>query len=404
MKLLLLTDMPPCRNYTAGLVLDRLCRFLPEGSLACYAVVRPEHRARLSPGLEAIPVAYRERPNERAVRLFPARFGGLSALAVESYNAALVVPRIAAEAASFGKRHGVTAVWAVLEGQTLIRLALPVARALGVPLFTQVFDPPSWWLRDHGVDRVSTARILREYARALRGSAAVAAVSRAMAERYAAEFDVRAVPVLPGLDARLATAPAEAPHAGNRLVIGVAGQVYTRVEWGALLRALDAASWRVAGREVTIRLTGRYADLRADGPMRVEYLGWAPTQEEAIRLMSEADVLYCPCWFDPLFETEARLCFPSKLPGYLAAGRPVLFHGPEYAAAVPFLAEHDAALRCHSLETATLVSALEELGRGGDLYARLARNGHAAFHSELTEEAMRARFLEFLGIVAAGEA
>ncbi len=404
MKLLLLTDMPPCAEYTAGVVLDRLCRFLPEGSVACFAAVRPEHRARISPDLAAIPVAYRERPGERAVRLLPARLGALSAMAVEAYNAAAVVPGIAAEAAAFGRKHGVTAVWALLEGQTLIRLARPVARKLGVPLFTQVFDPPTWWLREHGVDRVSASLILREYARALRASVAVAAVSRAMAERYAAEFGVRAVPVLPGLDARLAAAPAEAPRAAGRLVIGVGGQLYTRAEWDALLAALDASGWRIGGREVTIRLTGRHADVRAGGPARIEYLGWAPTQAEAIRLMSEADILYCPCWFDPAFETEARLCFPSKLPAYLAAGRPVLFHGPEYASAVPFLRERGAALCCHSLDPGAVAGAIETLAGGGDLYARLARNGHAAFLAELTEDSMRARFLEFLGIGAAGGA
>src|SRR6266446_1772314 len=66
MKILLLTDIPPCKNFTAGLVLDQLVRFLPPGSVACFAVVNPEVNARLSVDLNWIPVEYVKKPREKA--------------------------------------------------------------------------------------------------------------------------------------------------------------------------------------------------------------------------------------------------------------------------------------------------------------------------------------------------
>ena len=279
----------------------------------------------------------------------------------------------------------------------MIRLALPVSRALGIPLLAQVCDPPHWWLRHHRVDGISTGRILREFDRVLRNSAACASCSWEMAEQYSQTYGTRAIPVMPSLDARLALPPAPQIHGHQDLVLGLAGQVYAVNEWNALIAALDRIDWRIYGRNVKLRLLGRYTELRATKKMHVEFLGWR-SQEETIRLLSEIDILYCPYWFDPAFETEARLCFPSKLTTYLAAGRPVLFHGPRYSAPGHFLEKNDAGFCCYSLETLEIVSALERLASDADLYKRLAHNGKVAFEKHLTLSSMRKNFADFLQI------
>jgi glycosyltransferase involved in cell wall biosynthesis len=396
-KILLLTDIPPCKNLTAGLVLDQLCRFLPHGSVACYAVVSPGLDATLSPDLDWIPVEYCKKPVEIGGRILPGRLGIISSLIYDSYGAFTTASRITKDVVAFGRKNGVDALWCVLQGKTMIRLARPVAKGLGVPLYTQVWDPPFWWLRDTRTDNVTKRLVLQEFDRVLRDSSGCAAASWAMAEQYHADYGTRAVPVIPSLDASMAMPPATRLHDNDELVIGLAGQIYSVDEWEALIAALDSVSWTICDRKVRIRLMGREAHLHADCSMRVEFLGWG-SQAETIRLLSEADILYCPYWFDPDFENEARLSFPSKLTTYLAAGRPVLFHGPAYASPAGFLRDNNSGMCCHSLEKNVIIDAIKRMITESGEYGILAQNGSTAFLQHLTLESMQQSFEKFLGL------
>ena len=396
-KILLLTDIPPCKNLTAGLVLDQLCRFLPKESVVCFSVVNPSIEAKISSDLDWIPIEYCKKPMENSGQMFPRPLGQISSLSINAYHSLVTINALTKKIVEFGRKHRVDAVWCVLQGQTMIRLALPVAEGLGVSLFTQVWDPPYWWLRENKVDALSSKLVLKEFSRVLRGSAACAAASWAMAEQYRAEFKTRALPVIPSLDANLALRPATEIHEGNELIIGLAGQIYSVQEWHSLIAALDSVNWEIAGRKVKIRLLGRYANLYANGKMHIEFLGWT-SQVDTIKLMSEADILYCPYWFDPVFESEARLSFPSKLTTYLAAGRPVLFHGPAYASPGRFLQDNKAGICCNSLEKNDIIKALQLLASDQNLYSTLTRNGSSAFDKHLTLVSMKAQFYEFLDI------
>jgi glycosyltransferase involved in cell wall biosynthesis len=129
--------------------------------------------------------------------------------------------------------------------------------------------------------------------------------------------------------------------------------------------------------------------------MVVEFLGWH-SQEETIQLLSEADVLYCPYWFDSAFEEESRLSFPSKLTTYLAAGRPVLFHGPAYASPAVFLKERGAGECCFSLDTDSIIASLTKLANDEAFYKETTFNGTNAFMECLTMLVLQKNFLEFL--------
>jgi len=396
-KYLLLTDIPPCKNLTAGLVLDQLCRFLPEDSIACFSVVNPLLKASLSPDLDWIPIEYAIKPKENAGRILPNRWGGFTSLFFETYNSLLSINSIADKAISFGKKYGAEAVWCVLEGQTLIRLARRVANGLNVPLLTQVWDPPYWWLRENRVDRLTRKLVLNEFSKTLQESTCCAAASWAMAEQYSKDYGIKTVPVIPSLGASIAKSPAPGMHDGKELIIGIAGQLYSDQEWDALVAALDSVDWRIVDRDVKIRLLGRNAYLNANGKMRIEFLGWC-SQVDTIQLMSEADILYCPYWFDPEFEVEARLSFPSKLTTYLAAGRPVLFHGPSYASPGIFLQNNNAGIFCNTLDKDDIIACITRLINSDDLYSMLARNGSATFSKYLTLESMKENFFRFLEI------
>jgi glycosyltransferase involved in cell wall biosynthesis len=397
LKIVLLSDLPPCKNYTAGLVLDQLCRFLPRGSIACFCVSAPELEAKTSSDLDWIPTEYRNRPLE-AISLFK-RYPlvhGLLNLGLHNYNR-IAVRRLVSQAIKYARNFGADTLWCPLQGETQIRLALPVAQSLRITLLVQIYDHPTWILRGNSTPSFLQAQILKMFSKVVTNCRACATASWPMAKEYNEQFHVKTVSFLPSLHRGLAVDPAEKINSGQELVIGLAGQMYATKEWEALLRALDMVGWRISNRNVRIRLLGRWPRLTSTTPLRLEWLGWH-TQQNTIRLLSETDILYCPYWFDSVFETEARLSFPSKLTTYFAAGRPVLFHGPQYAAPAVFLKDNDAGLICDSNDESKILKALNTLVSDERMYHRLTCNGRAAFDKYLTLENLRTSFAQFLQV------
>ena len=111
-----------------------------------------------------------------------------------------------------------------------------------------------------------------------------------------------------------------------------------------LVWALEYAGWQVAGRRVVIRVLGHQRPPTIP-EHNLDFLGWQP-QERAVELLSTScDVLYCPYPYAASLAEVAKYSFPSKIPTYLAAGRPILFHGPTYASPARYLEATGAGFR-----------------------------------------------------------
>ena len=398
MKYLLLTDIPPCTNLTAGLVLDQLCQFMPPGSISCFTVLNPHLRPDVRPELSWLLIAYAAKPNELGVRRpRDSILGAPLSWAIEAYHRWGEVPKLIRKAEIFARDAGVDAIWAVLQGQTIIRMALPLAERLGVPLFTQVWDPPSWWLRAHDVNRLHARAVLRQFAATMRGSRACATASRAMADTYSQRYGTRCVPVIAGHDVAGSAEPASALSHPGEVTIAMAGQFYAAEEWNQLVHSLELAQWQVAGRKVRIRILGGQAPAYGQRMPQIEFLGWR-SQSEAVQILSQADILYCPYPFAPEMEEVSRLSFPSKLVLYLACGRPILFHGPEWSSPGKYLADRQAGLICNQLSCAAIYNELQRFVIDPALYRQAASNASAAFRKDFTLSRMRQSFCEFLGI------
>jgi hypothetical protein len=273
------------------------------------------------------------------------------------------------------------------------------ARLQHLPSHTMITDPINW----ASLSRARTPATIQEldqgWRRLVAESEHLAANSEPMAEEFR-RLGGDPVVIHAGLEERYRLPPAPDLRLSHRLVLGFCGNRYVDDAWSALLDALDAVDWRVAGREVTIRIFGRHLQLARRRPLRIEFLGWQ-SERSLVRALRECDATYCPHFFLRELEPEARLMLPSKTAIFLAAGRPVLYHGPPYAALGRFLAEREAALACHSLAAAPIVAALERLATDTVTYAALARAAHDAFPA-LSARRMRSRLPAFLG-VAPGE-
>ena len=394
MKILLLTDVPPCTEFSGSLLTRQLCQFLPSGSLVCYC---PVNRcfSDVNPAPE-LDLEFLRDTKPREI-VFGGKFKALTFLN-ELLSRLIHIPRLVSRIARFGREHEVDRVWCILQGQTMIRLATQVSERLGVPLYTQLWDHPLWWLKENKIDAVNRKQILREFENALRTSAGCGAASEVMAAEFQHDYGVRATPLLASLDASHLDLPAP-PARGQTepLVIGMAGQLYAWAEWSVLIEALSAADWRIGGRDVRIWYLGRDLRAAAEYPEFIEHLGYRD-QAETITLLSKCDVLYCPYFFDPAYEIIARTSFPSKLTSYLAAGKPVLFHGPRDSSPAAFLTKYDAGCNCSSLDPSELMMSLEEILFDEARTAALTANGKRAFRENLSTEHLKKQFCEFLDL------
>ena len=397
MKVLLLTDIPPCKNFTAGLVLDRLVSFLPPDQLAICAVVNPEINPEIPSTLESIPKLILTKPREASLRMFPRQAGDLSAFAYELIQPLRVKHQILPKIIEFAKQQQVDAIWVVLQGQTMIRLARQLSIKLNLPLFTQVWDSFGWWLRANKIDRITQGRLLHEFNAVIQHSTACATASWAMSDAYTKQYGMRNLPVIAGLPRELALNSATQLHSGDEFIIGMAGQFYAKDEWNCLIYTLNQVNWMIAGRRVRIRVMGGGFQAYTQSPSNFEYLGWQ-NQEETIRLLSESDLLYMPYWFSEEFKEESSSSFPSKLVTYFAAGRPVFCHAPEYASPSQYIKQNEAGYLCVSLDPPAVLNHLKNVIDDIECYRKVAANGTSCFMRDFTLERMKETFFQFLNI------
>ncbi|WP_143039594.1 MULTISPECIES: glycosyltransferase [Bradyrhizobium] len=377
----------------------QMCRCVAADELAIFCVLNRHLTPDLYPDLAAIPSKTVHKPNEqnpRNPKYFPLDLA--RAFASETIRRRTVIPSLVREAIAYGREQGVTSLWAILQGQTMVRIAGAVAEGLNVPLRAQVWDPLGWWLRAHGVDRFNRRADLAKFDETMRQATTCAAASWAMARQYKEQYGTTSYVIIASLDEALAHKPVPALRNSDEVVIGMAGQFYAEQEWHDLLQALNLAGWQIGGRKIVVRVAG-HAPPRTETAQAasIEFLGWRSQPELIDILSTTCDIMYCPYPFSPQMEEVARLSFPSKIPTYLAAGRPILFHGPDYASPAHYLRERGAGLICRTGEPAAVYNAVLQLVEDTELYAELAVAAQAAFEADFALNSMKKSVRNFLG-------
>ncbi len=398
-RILLLSGEAPGEVGVGAMYLRDLCRYYPRESLCCFAVRRP-HLAVPSPDLDYLPIAYGPRPRECGVKRLGLTFESLSSFPVHQYIKQVRVPALIAQAVRFAEQHSVDMVWAVLNRTTLIYMARKVAAQLGVGLVTTVFDPPEY-LSTHNLrlDRFTRRGILSEFEKALRASARCGVMCEAMKDEYEKKYGVESVILRHGIHPDKWRPSAKEATGKKQFVIGFAGSLYAVSEWEALLSALSKLDWQIDGRDIIVRLMGPGTDFRGTrSKMHIEYLGFLSSVDEVIEMMSQVDIAYLPYWFDESYHSFVRLSFPTKLATYLAAGRPVFFHGPEDSSPAKFFRRFPVGLCCHSLEESDIIECLRRFAIDREFYTMATAAGRAALEQELNLRVFLQQFAKLIGI------
>jgi len=307
------------------------------------------------------------------------------------------VESLVTAAVAFGSQKHVELVWAVLDSPTSIAVSRKVAKRLGVPHIAMVWDDIQHNLQYFGVYRFSQRFLLREWDLTLREARNCAVIGEAMKSEYDRTYGTNAVIVRHGVSEELVKPTAIAPSRERPIRIGFIGSVTAGTAFQCFVRALDSNGWQLNGKEVRLLLAGHRFDLRCQKPANIEYRGWR-SLDESIAMLGECDLNYLPQPFELGQQHLARLSFPTKVTSYLAAGRPVLLHCPEYASLCQFLRKHSFGVWVGSLDEGALVAAMESLLSDRVKYSDCVNAGRIALHQEFSDARFRSSFTEFLNV------
>jgi hypothetical protein len=388
-------------NYTAGIVLDKLCGFLLEAghNVCCFSVVAkgllPEIPA---DKIERMAFKCIEKPRENYGLKFKGKIGKIISLFGNNYEAYLHLPKIIKSVVAFAKANKTEMIWNVVQGQTMIKTVRPLAKKALLPYIIQIWDPPTWWLMENGFDKFTKRSILNEFGAAIKNSECCITASEAMNNEYIKRYAPRcAIPVILGFDSSRVLPNAMNP---NNFVIALSGQIYAKQEFLSLVAALNLLEWKHNGKHIALRLYGRYYNVFNNiifsSSANIILQGWL-SQDELLPELAAANLLYCPYWFDESFREEASLSFPSKLSTYLKVGKPVLFHGPDYSSPGIFLKKYNAGYICTSLDPQVLAELIKTIIIDPNR-DNISDNGFNAFKEYLTLDSMKTNFLKALNI------
>ncbi|MCP4474904.1 MAG: glycosyltransferase family 4 protein [Gammaproteobacteria bacterium] len=402
MKILFLTDIPPCKNYTGGLMIETMMNFLPFEKLALFTVVNPHLHADIDLKWDALPKCFLRKPFEKPpkvayLRRYSHVLASLYTFCFELLHFVQVRYRVLPKLIEFIKEQKIDAVFVVLQSQTITQLAYSVSQKLDLPLFTHTWDALEWWLKSCSVSSLGQKRLLHKYDHIIQRSQSSTTASWYMSEHYLEKYQKHCLTLLDGLPSELAQSPAHYPHESETFIIAIAGQLYAQEEWQVLIEALSQVNWHISGRNIRIRILGGAFQHCSFVPTHFEYLGWHP-RKQLIQHLSTADLLYLPYWFSEEFRYEASSSFPSKLIAYFASGRPVFCHAPDYASPARYIAKHEAGYLCRSLAIEEILKNLELAITDHKSYKKFSHNATNCFLKDFTLKKMREVFHQSLGI------
>ena len=396
-RLLVVSPVAPVPEGVGGVYLRDLCLMYPADRLA-FAILPGIGSGSWPEALAGAPRTMLDIVPERGFNRWGRKLQASTRGIFDRYVDVRYLPKLVNQIAAFAERTKPDVVWVVLAGPTMINIAENLPPRLGVPMVTTVWDPPESALPHYwGIRRQSLARVMRRFAGAIRGSVRCAVSSNAMKDTYENLYGTRCVPMIHALPESEWIEPTGPRPPNEPFVIAYAGSLYARREWDALIATLDSMAWRVAGRETVVRALASSIDVRVTGPARIEFLGWHSTTD-AVKILSGCDVCYVPYWFDDAFRPGVELSFPNKVSLYLAAGRPILYHGPERSTPTRFLERWPVGVPCHSLEPQAIAEALTVAARDTAFHARAAVAIPQVLRAELGRHVFRRGFAEFVGV------
>ena len=388
-NILLLCDIPPCKNYTGGIMNSQLLNFLLEEKqkVKCFCIMdkhlNPIYNQSI---LNNIDFKLLKRPDEVIIGN-PKKY----------YNE---IEHISKKLISYIKKQKITKIWCPLQGEVLTLLLNKAYERTKTPYIVQVWDPIEWWIKEHNFSEERKINTLKEHEKLIKNTECCITTSKAMSKYFSKEFGTKCIEVMPPLKRK----SFELSDKNNdRITIAMSGQVYATKELDSLLTALDEMNWKINGKDVYFEHYGMWNENYVNFEKHSLYknrilLKGFYEQNELLHELSKTDLLYCPYFFsdDEVLKKVSSLSFPSKVITYLALEVPTLFHGPSYSSPYKFLKENKCSLLISSNEPKKIKKELENIFNK-DL-SEILKNSKLTFDKNFAYEVVKKNFFSALKI------
>ncbi len=385
-KLLLVTHGDQNSNGVCELFLRELASHYPPGRLVRYTLVDLPNEERVSTWLGFLSVTRCVEYSARPV---------LSAWKYRKFCRHSAAD-IAKEITCLVRDEQIELIWMILNSGNAISLSECLMRTCPTPIVATVLDDPEYLAANHYFDPWTTRSVLRSFASVLQGARRVAVASDGMAELYGVKYNVHGTALIHGIHPSLWRSATTRMTGRASHVVGFAGSLHCKREWNALVAAIS--HWnRTQSSELKVRFVGRFPRLGARSAPFVETVG-PLSLRDTLNELAATDVGYVPYWFDRRHAWAAKTAFPNKISAYVAAGVPVMYHGPMESSPATFLRCYRIGLCCHSLDIAEIQGTLRALLFDQEVRAVVANEQLRALEEQLGAEAMLRRFAEVLGI------
>lgn len=268
------------------------------------------------------------------------------------------------------------AIVTLMQDSWYYELAARYAKSRKLPLVLFVHDLP------HGFEPVANGLLKRQRERDLeiyRQAAVRLCVSEGMEAWFKADYGLPGEVMHPPRSPRIAAQEAEVCRGlknAGRLTLGYAGGLH--YGYGEQIAAMLPVL-RATGSRLKLSCpppSGKLSTLQEDGKDVLEFLGYAPTPEEAwSRIVSECDAVLLPYLNPPgNHHLQYQTHFPSKLGDMLSLGLPLLVTGPEDASGMHWCRTNgDFSVCVSDPSPAALEAAIASLRDDPALRVRLAR-------------------------------
>ncbi|MFG1887933.1 glycosyl transferase family 1 [Micromonospora sp. NPDC049051] len=289
--------------------------------------------------------------------------------------------RVAGRLAGWVRAFRPDVIYSMLGSVRIMRLADRLARCGGAPLVPHFMDDwPATLYASGELLGYGQRSVRRHLDRVMDRCVGGLCISDAMASEYERRYDRSFAAFANCVDESAFVEPVDGSAQPGALRLSYVGGLHLD-RWAAL-RQVGLALGDLPGDLPPPRLTvhapeadlARYRDRFADCPQ--VQLGAPLRGAEVTRALAGADVLVHVESFRPELRRYTRFSLSTKIPQYLAAGRPVLAYGPGELASMRHLDAAGAAVGVDVEDRRQLRQALERLCRDGALRGRLARAGH----------------------------
>lgn len=396
MRILLLTDIPPCTNYTSGIVINKWCDFIlnDNHSLFCALVHNKFIKTHIPYDKKKNITFIRYEKPEESYKLSKIKsINFIKSFKLHWKNINIIIPEIGDSIIDFMNENKIELLMCSIQGEIITFLLDYITKKTGIKYVAQTWDPIEWWIKENNFDIISSKKLVNKFSEVAKNASCFMSMSWEMTKAFQNDYKANCITNIPSLEYEKYKTNKE--FNDGKFHIGFSGQVYSKEEFNLLFEVLEDMDWKFNGKDIYLDLFGAQFDENFSKNKNVNNHGYL-NQKNLLIELKKMDLLYCPYWFNEEYKKPCLLSFPGKLTTYMKTGVPILMHSPIYASPYKFLKKFDIGYYCNSLKSKDLRNLLSFIIKNNQKYDR--KKQVDIFNKYLTYDTMKKCLMVSLGL------